>query len=142
MPKDLMDALRHNGMLEYGAVIESSFIRDVMKITIPEVGTRAEFEQATLAELSAVDYVRRHLLREGKYLAGDRGNYRILLPSENRAQVDAYMRQADSKLRRGILLAKYTPGVLGPVDVSQTAARLALKQQTARRFSQPSTVPN
>lgn len=129
--EDLYDFLLGMEMLDYGKVIPAELIRDTLGLEMPAVGTKAQFDAVALAELAAVDYLRRRLLHEGKYIAGDRGNYRILLPSENKRQVEAYMSQADTKLKRASLLLKNTPQqVSAPAD--NTAARLLLKMESTR----------
>ena len=108
MSKELLAALRGRGLLEYGSVIKGEEVRDILGIEYPEVGTKKDFDEVALAELGAVDYVRNILLGEGKFIASHQGDYRILLPSENKRQVDAYMQQADRKLRRARKLSRAT----------------------------------
>ena len=133
MSKDLLTTLKDAGRLEFGAHIPAAVVRDALGLTYPEVGSKAEFDKLALLELGAVDYVRNHLLNEGKYLRGTNDGYRILLPSENAAQVEAYMSNADGKLRRALKLHRNTPKESGsPNDGGQTEARIHLKQQKSR----------
>ena len=80
------------------------------------------------------------LLREGKYLAGDKDGYKILLPSENRAQVDAYMSQADRKLRRAQTLLRNTPSHTRK-QADQTQARIMMKRESIREHGRDSRQP-
>lgn len=131
MSKDLLIELRHRGLLEYGSVISGVLVRELLGLTYPETGTKAQFDEIALAELGAIDYVRNILLGEGKYLAGAGGDYRILLPSENKRQVETYMRQADKKLRRAQKLSQNSPQ-LDTWKPDNTAARLLLKRAALR----------
>jgi hypothetical protein len=80
-----------------------------------------------------VDYVRKILLREGKYLAQTKGNYRILLPSENAAQVESYMSSADKKLKRALILSKNTPADTKTMrDADQVQARIIVKRESIK----------
>ena len=113
---DLYTELKAVGMTGYGQVIPAALVHKIMGITMPEVGTKADFDAATLAELDAVDSAKEILLREGKYLKKEGGFYRILLPSENIDQVARYHLAADRKLRRAQLLRSHTPTV--PTSIS------------------------
>ena len=131
MSKDLFKALEDLGLLEYGSVIEGETVRKILGIEYPSIGTKADFDSVALQELGAIDYVRTMLLDRGKYISGHKDGYRILLPSENKKQVDAYMHQADKKLRRAMRLSKTMPVVSGE-RMDQTAARILLKQESIR----------
>lgn len=106
--KELLDWMRRNNLDDYGSIIMGEDVRRVLGITMPEVGTRRDFDAVAMDELSGVDYCRNALLGEGKYLSMIKGNYRILLPSENAAQVESYMRSAENKLKRGLKLHRNT----------------------------------
>ena len=142
--KALYRVLQEAGLLEYGSRIEGELIREQLGIQMPRTGTKEQFDQIALRELTAVDFIRTLLLREGKYLAGDKGGYKILLPSENRAQVDAYMSQADRKLRRAQTLLRNTPSRTHK-QVDQTEARIMMKRESIRErgrdIRQPATPP-
>ena len=142
--KALYRVLQEAGLLEYGSRIEGELIREQLGIQMPRTGTKEQFDQIALRELTAVDFIRTLLLREGKYLAGDKGGYKILLPSENRAQVDAYMSQADRKLRRAQTLLRNTPSCTHK-QVDQTEARIMMKRESIRErgrdIRQPATPP-
>ena len=84
-----------------------------------------------LAELAAIGYVRDALLEEGKYLKGDQGSYRVLLPSENAAQVEVFMANAGKKLRRAQRLAESTPSEFRPTN-DNAEARLAMMQKSIK----------
>ena len=132
MSKELLTALRDRGLLEYGSVIKGEEVRDILGIEYPEVGTKKDFDEVALAELGAVDYVRNILLGEGKFIASHQGDYRILLPSENKRQVDAYMQQADRKLRRAHKLSRNTPNVESYKPNANADVRIAMKIGNAR----------
>lgn len=127
MSAKLLQALIDRDLTDYGSFIEGSFVREVLDITLPEFGTRQEFDRISLAELAAIGYVRTQLLLEGKYIAADRGNYRILLPSENLRQVEAYLEASDNKRRKGALLLKNTPPEFVPT-LSQVEARACMRE--------------
>lgn len=128
---DLLQHLKTLGLLQYGAVIEREVVHDFLGITMPALGTRAEFDAVSLAELSATGAVRDALLREGKYLAATRTGYRVLLPSENKAQIDAYMASARRKLNRAQKLNRTTP-VAHNHQADQTEARILMQQEGLR----------
>ena len=120
-------------MLEYGSHIPGEVVREVLGLEMPEIGTKAQFDAVALKELQAIDYVRNILLSEGKYLAGAPGGYRVLLPSENKAQVDSYMAQADRKMKRAQRLSRSMPAQ-NVGQVNQTDARIMLKRDSIREF--------
>lgn len=106
---ETMTLLREQGYFEYGEVITGYQLRSAFEIEeIEYPAMKHEIDAQSLKELNAVDYIRNRLLNEGKYLKGDRDSYRILLPSENAAQVLSYMNSADNKLKRGLKLNKNT----------------------------------
>ena len=121
MSAKLLQALIDRDLTDYGSFIEGSFVREILDITLPEFGTRQDFDRASLAELAAIGYVRTQLLLEG--------NYRILLPSENLRQVEAYLEASDNKRRKGALLLKNTPPEFIPV-LSQVEARACMRENT------------
>lgn len=133
---DLLQAIRKNGLDQYGSDIPADWVREVLGIELPAVGTKRDFDNVAIAELAAIDKVRVALLDEGKYLGMRDGNYRILLPSENARQVEQYMHQADKKLKRGLRLSKNTPKTESETPSSMDA-RLLLKQQSIRKFLSP-----
>jgi len=107
--RDVIEKMREYGWLDFGAVTPAQRIRAMFGIKYPEVASKEEFDKLALEELGCVDFVRNQLLNEGKYLKHENGHYRVLLPSENEEQVRRYMENADSKLKRGIKLARNTP---------------------------------
>lgn len=129
---DLMEALEANGMIEFGRVIPGKFIREILGIEYPEVAPKKVYDELALAELGATDYIRSALLNRGMYLAQHRGDYRILLPSENSKQVECYMSSADKKLSRALKLTRNTPRTdLNMPD--QTEARIIMKRLGAKQ---------
>lgn len=126
----LLDYMRSKGLDGYGTVISAIDVRAVVGIEYPETASLKEYQSLGLLELGAVGYVRNILLDEGKYLCQVKDNYRVLLPSENASQVDAYMRQADNKLRRARRLSASSPPV--EFENSNVNARLHMKLQSMR----------
>lgn len=129
--KDLMRTLSDAGLLEFGSVIKREVVHQALGITVPTMGTRAQFDAISLLELDAIDYCRNHLLDGGKYLAGTDAGYRILLPSENQRQVELYMASADKKLSRALKLSKNSPA-LADIKHDQVEARIHMKRQHTR----------
>lgn len=132
LQRELYTELRARGLLEYGSVIAASVVHGLLDITVPDVGTKSDFDKLSLLELAAIDYVRNILLGEGKYLTGHAGGYRVLLPSENAAQIEQYIGSADKKLNRALKLSRNSPHTQsGHPD--QTEARVLMKQAGFRR---------
>ena len=130
--KCLLAWLRQEGLTEYGSVFRGESVREVIGLVMPEVGTKKDFDSVALRELSAVDYCRSTLLGEGKYLAQHQGDYRILLPSENGRQIEQYISNADSKLRRALKLSRNSPAMDGGT-LDQTSARILMKREGLKR---------
>lgn len=130
--RDLYDYLKAEGLLEYGSVIPSSLVHDLLGLEVPAIGTKAQFDRLSLIELAAMDYVRNMLLNRGKYLTGTPSGYRILLPSENAAQVEQYISSADKKLNRALKLCRNTPRSADEMP-DQIEARILMKQSGAPR---------
>ena len=107
--KDLLSYIRTNKLDEFGSIILGEDVRNILGLVMPEVGTKRDFDNVVMAELQAIDYCRNVLLGEGKYLTSTKGDYRILLPSENAKQVDSYVSSADKKLKRALKLSRNTP---------------------------------
>lgn len=131
--KDLLSFMRENGLDKYGDVISAEIVRITIGLEYPEIATQQEFNALALAELGAVDYVRNALLNEGKYFKAEGSAYRILLPSENAAQISAYMASAEKKLKRAIKLDKNTPSQLKEPLSNNTAARAMMKLSSIKR---------
>lgn len=129
--RGLLDALRTLKLTEYGAIIQREVVHQALGIKCPEFATKAEFDALALRELSAIDYCRAALLDEGKYLAGTKAGYRILLPSENVSQVEAYMKNADRKLGRALKLSQNSPVEVRETR-TQTHARIEMKRSGMR----------
>lgn len=131
--RDLLAYIREHGLDQYGAFISAKVVRGVIGIELPDVATRDEFQALAMYELASVDYVRKVLLGEGKYLAQSKGDYRILLPSENASQIASYMSSADKKLKRALTLSKNTPTKAGTLhDVEQVEARIQMKRESIK----------
>ena len=125
--RELYAELDARGLLEYGSVIESSVVHAALGIEMPTMASKSEFDRLALIELSAIDYVRNILLGQGKYLTGTDAGYRILLPSENSAQVEQYISSADKKLNRALKLFRNSPTESSSLP-DQTEARILMKR--------------
>ena len=131
--KDLLAHLRAAGQLEYGSVVMGGHIRALLGLQYPEVGTKKQFDALALTELSAINYIRDRLLSEGKYLVGIRGDYRVLLPSENASQAEALMGSADRKMRRARKLLRNTPPSDTDTATAALLTRVAMRENATRR---------
>lgn len=131
--KDLLAHLRAAGQLEYGSVVMGGHIRALLGLEYPEVGTKKQFDALALTELSAINYIRDRLLSEGKYLVGIRGDYRVLLPSENASQAEALMDSADRKMRRARKLLSNTPPPDTDTATAALLTRVAMRENATRR---------
>ena len=130
--KEFYSALQDMGMLEYGAVIPTPTVHELLEIEMTASAPKAVYDRLALFELAAIDYVRNMLLGQGKYLTGTSTGYRVLLPSENALQVDNYMEQADRKLSRALKLSRNTPQEAKRMP-DQTEARILMKRSGIRR---------
>jgi hypothetical protein len=130
--RSLYEALAGEGLLEYGSFIPGDLVRRHLDLEMPQVGTRKQFLDISLDELSAVDRVREMLLNEGKYLAGSGDGYRILTPGENRGQVDRYLAHAQNKISRARKLERTSPAMSGGRP-NQTQARLDAIERGIRK---------
>jgi len=128
---EILEALRAIGKLEYGAVITGDEFRDICGIKTILRGTKEDFDSLALAELTFANLIRDKLLNEGKYFKQNKGNYRVLLPSENQEQVISFMQSADNKLKRGMKLDKNTPTEYKIND--NNLIRMAMKQESIKR---------
>ena len=120
-----------NGYTAYGAEVPVSVVQAFLKLDYPETACKKVYDELTLIELGYIDYIRNLLLNEGKYLTNSRGVYRVLLPSENAAQVDRYMSGANKRLNRALKLSKNTPAEYKKPN-DNTAVRIELKKKSIR----------
>ena len=130
--RELFEELQARGLTEYGSIIDGAMVRSFLDVQYPDVGTKAQFDRVALVELGAIDYARNILLNEGKYITATPSGYRILLPSENAHQVNAYISSADRKLNRALKLNRNTPKQAAG-DACQIEARILMKRQN-RKF--------
>ena len=130
--KCLLAYLRQHALDDYGSVIMTDAIHDVLDIHYPAYGTKAVFDALAMIELNAIGYVRKVLIGEGKYLAKLGSGYRICLPSENAYQVSRYHAMADRKLSLALKLLKNTPAGDVVQDRQQTETRLMMKRESVR----------
>lgn len=127
MHRELFTELSNMGLLEFGSVITTDIVHEILCIEVPTVASKSVYDRLALLELSAIDYVRNILLGQGKYLTGTSSGYRILLPSENAAQVEQYIASADRKLSRALKLSRNSP--VGDNSMpDQTEARILMKR--------------
>lgn len=129
--RDLFRFLDEAGLFEFGEFIERAMIYELLGLEMPALASKEVFDRLAMLELAAVDYCRNVLLGHGKYLAGVPSGYRVLLPSENKAQVDAYMYSADRKLLRALKLSRNMPDVNND-QPDQTEARIMMKRKGMR----------
>jgi len=129
--KDLYGHMLAENLLEYNSVITGDTVRSVLHLKYPKVGTREQFSRIALLELSAVDYVRNQLLNQGKYLQTNAGNYRVLLPSEHKAQCERYIAAAQAKLRKSVKLSTNTPPE--DYDLTSSTVRAKVKLKSVRQ---------
>ena len=102
--------LEETGFLDYGEGISGFDLREIFEIDeIEYPAMKVDIDRQQLQELIVSDYIRNRLLNQGKYFKQTRDSYRVLLPSENAAQIISYMNSADNKLKRGLKLNKNTP---------------------------------
>lgn len=135
--RGLLSSLEDQGLLEFGSVIPKQTVHNLLGIEMPTYAAREVFARLDMLELAAIDYCRNVLLGQGKYLMGTPSGYRILLPSENKVQIDAYMSSADRKLARALKLSRNSPAE-ACVQTDQTAARILLKRTSVRgQYVQP-----
>lgn len=106
--KELLNYMRKHGLDDYGSIFPRKKVHEIAGISVPEIGTMKEFTTISLLELNIVDYVRKVLLNEGKYITQSKDTYRILTPSENLAQVHSYNVSAMNKMKRGNKLLQNT----------------------------------
>lgn len=132
--KGLFDTLSDQGLLEYGSVIPRELVHDVLGIEVPTYAAKAVYDRLAMLELSAVDYCRNVLLGQGKYLMGTSSGYRVLLPSENSLQIDAYISSADRKLSRALKLSRSSPQRTTS-QPDQTEARILMKRGSTRSIA-------
>lgn len=132
--RDLYAELDSAGLLSFGSIIPGAMVRQILGLEMPEVAPKKVFDAIALAELGAVDYVRNILLGKGKYITSQDGDYRVLLPSENKRQIDLYIKSADRKLRRALKLSKMTPAEAS-VKTDNTQSRIVMKRESLRSFA-------
>jgi len=129
--RGLLAGLEERGLLEYGSVIETSIVHELLEIDMPKYAEKAVYDRLAMIELAAIDYCRNVLLGRGKYLAGTSSGYRVLLPSENKVQIDSYMGSADRKLSRALKLSRNSPRS-ADVQPDQTETRIHMKRSGLR----------
>ena len=130
--KCLLEWMQQQRLTEYGSVILGTEVRKVLDLEIPAIASKATFDGLALRELAAVDYVRNVLLGQGKYLEQHCGDYRILLPSENRRQVEQYLAQSKNKLQRAMKLLRNSPKTDIYDAASDPSGRLLMAQESLK----------
>jgi len=129
--KELYAFLKLKGKLEYGSVISELEIHNLLGINYPETGTHSEFKELDLVMLAVTDYVRNILLGEGKAFVQSKGDYRVLLPSENAKYIDRYMSSADKKLKRALKLSRNMPVIDTGID--DKSVKIMIKRESILR---------
>lgn len=139
--RGLLEELTARGLTEYGSIIDGKLVQSLLGIEVPDVASKATFARLAMIELAAIDYCRNTLIGQGKYLQSTPFGYRVLLPSENRMQIDSYMGSADRKLARALKLSRNTPGMVD-TKPDQTEARILFKQNERTRYGGHPPYPN
>lgn len=122
--RELYNNLLESKMFEWGNAIPESDMLQILGMQRPTYGTYDAFKEFELQVLKIIGFFRDNLLNHGKYLALDKGNYRILQPSENLEKIKALYKGADRKLRRGIKLATKTQPKTKELDDIKTLSIL------------------
>lgn len=131
--RGLLEGLEDRELTEYGSVIETALVHELLDIDMPSYAAKEVFDRLSMIELAAIDYCRNALINDGKYLAGTPSGYRVLLPSENKAQVGNYMASADRKLNRALKLNRNTPSEAKP-HKDNTETRIIMKMDSSRQY--------
>lgn len=138
--KDFYTWMVEHGYTTYGAEVPVETVQAFLGIEYPEIANKKTYDALTLVELGYIDYVRNILLNEGKYLTNSRGVYRVLLPSENAAQVDRYVSGANKRLTRALKLSRNTPmQYKKPND--DTDVRIELKKKAIKEAYHFGNIP-
>ena len=140
MSREAIQELQNRNLLGYGSFIPDSVIYNLIGIEIPESGTKEQFDAIRLKELSFVGSLRELLLDHGKYIAQVPNGYRILLPSENMAQVRAYEEAGNRKWGRARRLDKSTQRAAASPPQLGNETRLYLKTTSRTRDRWSGTV--
>lgn len=120
----LIDILEAAGLIEYGATIDGDILRSIADIDVPDIGTRADFKQAELAEFKVYQSLKDQLLDRGMHLHQVGDAYRIALPSEHESIADRYRAAARRKDARALKLLRNTPATPRHILVSADALHL------------------
>lgn len=131
MSRELFDHLNASGFLMHGESFHCEVVQDFLGLEIPATASKGVFERLALLELAAVDYVRNRILDQGMYLARTGERYRILSPTENKNQVEKYMRSSAKKLSRANKLSSNTPKTSS--QTANTSGRLLMQQNTIEK---------
>lgn len=136
--KDLLSELESRKLIEFGKVIMGDDVRTILGIEYPDFegmdykALKRALGTIALAEMAAIDYVRNVLLGRGMYLKFANENYRILIPSENKAQIEQYISSADRKLSRALKLSRNSPVPDSERRDCQMESRIMLKRSGMR----------
>jgi len=109
MKTSLYERLKQMDLVDFGSHIPRSLVHEILGIEIPEYGTLKEFQELQLLELKEIDMVRSILIKSGRYLAQENGDYRVLLPSENQAQIKNMLDGINRKAKKAETLMANTP---------------------------------
>lgn len=136
----VFDHFNNSGQLDYGSVIPSTTLAQVAGISFPTINgasAAAIIRGVNAYELKMLEYsgfIVDKLLDMGKYLKKDGDTYRVLMPSENEGQVNAYISAGTKKLSRAERLHRSTPVNVSQM-VSNTSNRIFSKQQRAKKLT-------
>ena len=134
MKSSLYERLKKMDLVDYGSHIPRSLVHEILGIEVPEYGTLKEFQDIQLLELKEIDSVRTILIKSGRYLAQDNGDYRVLLPSENQAQVKNMLEGISRKAKKAEALLANTPSSCQDKRDNTKVRLEAIKQSINSRF--------
>lgn len=133
---DFFSDLKSKGHLEYGSTVTVAKVQKLLGIVVPELGSKKEFGDLALQEMAMIEYVRKHLVKEGKYIQLNGSAYRVLLPSENAKKVKNLMESGNRKYRRAQSLHRNTPKTDGSPTDCNVDVRIAAKLNASKEAIQ------
>lgn len=122
--REIFNDLLESKMFDWGNVIPEKDMLKILNIEKPLYGTYETFKEYELKVLSAIGFFRDQLINQGKYLAYDKGDYRVLLPNQNLKKIIGLYQSADRRLRKGIKLATKTQPKTKELDDIKTLSIL------------------
>ena len=115
----IIEKLQKDGKLEYGSIISQDEIYELFGINMPEIGTKQEFQEPILQELSVVGLIKKRLVETGRHIKKEGDCYRIILPNENIKQAELIRESMRRKQKYMATLLKNTPKEVVQISISQ-----------------------